>query len=255
MRLTNFLVAVLASAASASVAYGTDGAILFRDGQGQLVAREAELTLPTNWSGPARLQFGDDVLETTGYVNRSGRLAIAFASLPYVSSGSGPILVLVGDYRPGDRYFGEAFTTTAASNPSAAATLALSSGAATPTDRRFAHQGSFYFGNGRTINGVPVITGRPVDPNVPCPYGPCWTDGGTGRHLEYYSGGPIQNPGGPYPPAGFNRGVPYEWTRQGQLAAQNVGTHRAQGLAYATYPYNNWGWGFFLFPWAAVWWH
>jgi hypothetical protein len=236
----------------AATAHATAGAIQYRDARGRIVAREADLDLPAAWDGPARLRFGEDELSTRSYRGRDGRLALAFARLPYADGGA-QILVLVGDYTAGQRYFGEAFTTTATTDPDQAASLALSQGAATPTDGRFQHQGSFYFGSGRTINGVPVVTGRPADPTNPCPYGPCWTDAGVGRHLEYYAGGPLQSPGGPYPPAGFMRGVPYEWTRQGQLDAQYVGTLRARELAYATYPYDNWGWGFYLFPWAAVW--
>jgi hypothetical protein len=118
----------------------------------------------------------------------------------------------------------------------------------------FSHHASFYFGAVRTIDGVPVVTGTPVDMNNPCPYGPCWTNAGVGRELEYYVGGPIQNPGHDYPPAGFMRGVPYEWSREGQLAAQAVGTQRTQELYNYVNSYRNWGWGFWFFPWAGFIW-
>lgn len=60
-----------------------------------------------------------------------------------------------------------------------------------------------------TKNGVPIYRGFAPsgDPSNPCPEGPCWTDAGVSRHLEFYAG-PIQNPFHGRPASGFNRGVP-----------------------------------------------
>lgn len=81
-------------------------------------------------------------------------------------------------------------------------------------------------------NGVPVYRGFAPsgDNSNPCPAGPCWTDAGVSRHLEYYNG-PIQNPGHAMPPATFDTGPN---SRASQLEAQMVGIQRAR-MIYETY--------------------
>lgn len=90
----------------------------------------------------------------------------------------------------------------------------------------------------------------------------CWTNAGVGRNAEYYSGDcPNRGAysweaaanGQVMTAAGFERGVPYSWTRQGQLQALLVGVERTRAFneVYLAYSRPNfYGWGFFyLFPW------
>jgi hypothetical protein len=244
-----FAATLLAQAPVATAA--TRGAVLFRGPQDDLISREATIDISSDWSR-VTLKLGDDSLTAQAYRTNSNRdvVGLVFSHLPYDDSGR-QLLILKGKLEPGKRYFGEAFTTTL---PADGATAALAHAMRADDAENLSHKASFYFGTGPNINGVPIVRGRPLDSNNPCPHGPCWTDGGVGRHLEYYPGGPIQNPGHAYPPAGFNRGVPYEWTREGQLAAQWVGIERTNVLYNTQLNYGRygWGWGFWLFPWA--WW-
>jgi hypothetical protein len=90
----------------------------------------------------------------------------------------------------------------------------------------------------------------------------CWTNAGVGRNAEYYQGEcPIQGSyyweasanGRVMTAAGFERGVPYSWTRAGQLQSLLVGAERTRAFneVYLNYSRPNfYGWGFFfLFPW------
>jgi hypothetical protein len=90
----------------------------------------------------------------------------------------------------------------------------------------------------------------------------CWTNAGVGRNAEYYKGEcPVQGSyyweasanGHVTTAAGFERGVPYSWTRSGQLDAVLVGAERTRAFneVYLNYSRPNfYGWGFFfLFPW------
>ena len=238
------ITAVLFAIPTLAQAAQIPGAILFRASDNQLVAREATLDIPTNWQD-VTLTFGQDKMTATSYRVAGNIVAFLFRELPYDQGGY--MMVLKGRYQGGKMYRGEIFIAAKSSEDSA---TILNRVVQDREMRGFSHHASFYFGAVRTINGVPVVTGRPVDSNNPCPYGPCWTTGGVGRWLEYYPGGPIQNPGHPYPVAGFMRGVPYAWTRGGQLAAQVVGTLRAAAIYDNINYYRNWGWGFWFFPWA-----
>ena len=93
----------------------------------------------------------------------------------------------------------------------------------------------------------------------------CWTNAGVGRNAEYYQGS-CPTKGARYwessangqvmTAAGFERGVPYSWTRSGQLESLLIGAERTRAFneSYLQYTRPNfYGWGFFyLFPWQII---
>jgi hypothetical protein len=93
----------------------------------------------------------------------------------------------------------------------------------------------------------------------------CWTNAGVGRNAEYYQGScPVKGArywelsanGQVMTAAGFERGIPYSWSRAGQLQSLLIGAERTRAFndAYLQYARPNfYGWGFFyLFPWQIV---
>ena len=113
------------------------------------------------------------------------------------------------------------------------------------------------------LSGPRIVYARRIfDQENPALVVGCWTNAGVGRNAEYYSGD-CPSHGSYYwegsangrvmTAAGFERGVPYSWTRQGQLQALLVGAERTRAfnetyLAYSRPNFGGWGF-FFLFPW------
>lgn len=222
-----------------------DGYIDFLKTDGTFETQKVTLFVPEGFKGTLTLKSKDQTIQSTGFqFARAGAyrfLSIAFDNLPQDTKNT--VLILSGSYIPKGAFAGQAYTKSYESASEKAKALATFTSGLEANS--YTLVGSFAFAAGR-IRASGIRTSRTNDPNNPCPDGPGWSTGGTGKKAEFYSGGPIQNPGGARQAAGFGRGIPYEYTRQGQLQAQQIGIQR--DWQYYRRSYNNisWGFGFFF---------
>jgi len=223
-----------------------DGSVDYKNADGSFTTKKVTLIIPDDFNGNIKLAAPQKTLESSNFFVTRGDderfLSIQFTNLPQDDSNSA--LILSGVYRPGSFFSGKSYTRVYENGADKTTALKEFLNAAKFYDYKLT--GSFHFGktgSGKT-NKKGIRTTGSGDPNNPCPDGPCWSTGGVGRRAEYYAGGPIQNPGGPSVAASFERGVPYAWTRQGQLAAQQVGIQRSAMLYRSMYQNNGWFYGF-----------
>jgi hypothetical protein len=221
------------------------GYVDFRQADGSFSTQQVWLVIPEGFEGNIRLEAPNRILESNQFKwTRAGSqrfFTVVFKDLP--DDRSNTALVFSGEYVANGLYAGECFTRLYANPEDKANALTTFIDGDQPA--AFVLTGSFAFGVKPRAQSRVRTTGS-GNPNNPCPDGPCWSTGGVGRRAEYYAGGPIQNPGGPSVAAGFERGLPYALTRQGQLDAQAIGIQRA--WQYNRQTYRNQGWYFgFLF--------
>ena len=223
-----------------------------------IAAIPVNLTIASDWQSAsltARGQTLSSLSVVTKTVADMTQIAIAFEQ-PKDAKDQGPF-VMTGSYQGGQNFLFKGkivrFTATNPVTDWSAALNNLLAGVSTGTMKQAEFEFSpktvpvrpsafaYPYPPSDYVKGVPVDRGFAPsgDPSNPCPIGPCWTDAGVGRHLEYYVG-PIQNPGHAIPAARFDTGP---GSRAEQLDAQLVGIQRARMIqeTYGRYSYPMWG--------------
>lgn len=249
MKQSLALFAILIVAGLAAPGRAVTGYVQVRMSLGRVVALPAALRISSDWSRMT-LETARSTLHGSGYSHQrhNGRdyIALWFSDAPGLREGVK--LLLYGEWASRAHFNGTLYADDRVNGGELAVRGRFRfperiSSAAWTSLYNYSYPPTSFF------RGTPVYRGFAPSGDVenPCPLGPCWTDAGVSRHLEYYSGG-IQNPGRPSQPARFMSGVPYSMTREGQLEAQRVGIERMRMLEPYLRPYYPL-WGFF---WA--WW-
>jgi hypothetical protein len=222
------------------------------------------LDIPANWEGPITLTtkgVAHIARQYTYIVNEDNthEVAIGFTGLPETSPTT---LVVFKGTLTTTRYDGRVLAGKIDADLSDEKIgFELHRILKSANDGGFTTKGSFVFDKnlpapGDTIysyprpptgydkKGIPIYRGFAPsgDPSNPCPEGPCWTDAGVGRRIEYYAG-PIQNPYYGRPAAGFNIGVP------SHMNSIYVPRRVYPTAPFGSFPYPYYNWFYFWSNW------
>lgn len=262
------------SVATAAHARNLNGSIFVKSPQGAVLAVPAKLDMS---SEALTIVMGNETLTSVAaqsFDAPNGQVLVGSIFLNPPKSTANTALILRGLLTADHGVNGDFFVATFAETPSQESLNALLTHVLSQdVPAGVVYESAFSFSAGAAegkniekisvaISGGRLFYARYIyDQNDSSKVIGCWTNAGVGRNAEYYAGEcPTRGSyawearanGQVMTAAGFERGVPYSWTRQGQLQALMIGAERTRAFneTYLAYSRPNFmGWGFFfMFP-------